>query len=501
MPTEAARQNEAEMRTESDLHFRTMFENSLDGIVVADGETRQFYTANPAFCRMLGCTLEEVRQLTAPDIHPHDSVTFAMEQFDRLVKREVSLARDVPVRRKDGSVFYADIHSFPVTHAGRACQIGFFRDITDRRAAEQALRESEQRYRTVVESAGETIATFDRQGVLLFVNKMGASGFGRTPADYIGKTMWDIFPKEIADRQAASIRNVIDSGRGKTVATETVVQGQKRWYETTIEPVRDAAGLVQAALVVGRDIHELREARQELEQYQERIGQAEQLASLGTLSATIAHELTQPLTVSRLSLQEALKQLEASGSPPGVTEDLHECLEGISDAAARVERFRTFARQFSKESPRDVRLLHVVERTIRLLGGKAQEHRVSLSMRGLHMLPPVKANEKDLEQMCFALIENAIQAADGSKPRRLVIRGRRTTNELTVSFEDNCGGIEPEHVDRIFEPFFTTKASGQGTGLGLCIVDRVVTQARGKIRLENRPGEGTTFHITLPLPQ
>jgi len=501
LTADADRQNEGEVRTESDRQFRTMFENSLDGIVVADGETRQFYTANPAFCRMLGCTLDEVRQLSAPDIHPHDSVAFAMGQFDKLLRREVSLARDIPVKRKDGSVFYADIHCSPVTHAARACQIGFFRDVTDRKAAEQALRESEERYRTVVESAGETIATFDRQGVLLFVNKMGATCLGGTPADYIGKTMWDIFPREIADRQAASVRNVIDSGRGMTLVTETALQRQKRWYETAIEPIRDAAGRVQAALVIGRDIHELRKAREELEQYQERIDRAEQLASLGTLSATIAHELTQPLTVSRLSLQEAMSQLEASGSPPSITEDLRECLEGISDAAARVERFRTFARQFSKEPPREVRLLHVVERTMRLLEGKAQEHRVSMSMRGLHALPPVRASEKDLEQMCFALIENAIQAADGSKPRRLVIRGRRTTGEIILSFEDNCGGIAPEHADRIFEPFFTTKASGQGAGLGLCVVDRVVTQAHGKTRLENKPGEGTTFHVTLPLPQ
>jgi len=501
LASDTACRSEGEIRTESDRQFRTMFENSLDGIVVADSETRQFYAANPTFCDMLGCTLDEVKQLRAPDIHPHDSVSFAMEQFERQVKREVQLARDVPVQRKDGSVFYADIHSFPITHGGRACLMGFFRDVTERKAAEQALRESEERYRTVVESAGETIATIDRRGVLLFVNKMAAARLGGAPADYIGKTMWDVVPQAIADRQATSVRNVIDTGRGVTLVMQTQVQGQPRWYETTIEPIRDATGRVQAALVIGRDIHELRQARQELEQYQQRIGRAEHLASLGTLSATIAHELTQPLTVSRMSLQEAMSQLQSLGCSTSVMEDLHQCLEGISDAAARADRFRTFARQFSTEPPRDVRLLHVVERTLRLLEGKARERRVSLSVQGLQTLPAIVANEKDMEQMCFALIENAIHAADGSKPRRLVVRGRRTAGEITLSFEDNCGGIAPEHVDRIFEPFFTTKPSGQGTGLGLCIVDRVVTQAHGRIRLENRPGEGTTFHVTLPLPQ
>jgi len=101
--------------------------------------------------------------------------------------------------------------------------------------------------------------------------------------------------------------------------------------------------------------------------------------------------------------------------------------------------------------------------------------------------------------MCFALIENAISAADGKKQRMLVISGRKTDGGVTLQFQDTCGGIAPEHVGRIFQPFFTTKPPGEGTGLGLCIVDRVVTHAGGNIRVENRPGEGAAFCVTLPL--
>ncbi|RPJ39075.1 MAG: sensor histidine kinase [Planctomycetaceae bacterium] len=124
---------------------------------------------------------------------------------------------------------------------------------------------------------------------------------------------------------------------------------------------------------------------------------------------------------------------------------------------------------------------------------------MSLSTRSISMLPPVYANEKDMEQMCFALIENAIHAADGKKQRKLVVSGRKADDKVMLRFEDTCGGILPEQVDRIFEPFFTTKPPGEGTGLGLCIVDRVVRQAGGTIRVENRPGEGVTFHVTLPV--
>jgi PAS domain S-box-containing protein len=629
-------QSEDALLAEFDLQFRTMFEATADGVVVADSQTRQFYTANVAFTRMSGYTPQEVRRLSLADIHPPDAAPFVSQQFTKLLKRELLVARDIPVKRKDGSVFYADISSHPTTLAGKPCLMGFFHDIserkrmedrlretesrfqsimeqssegivltdeagnviewnraqeeitgrprsevlgrflwdviqelapandtsarsreelkhwtaeicrtgeiapshrlhehefmrrdgarrflqiliypvrtrkgfrigsicrdtTERKKVERALRESEERYRTLVESAGETIALVDHSGTFLFMNKTAATRLGGMPDHFVGKTMWDLFPQPIADRQADSVRKVIETGKALNVIVPTQVQGEHRWYNTTIEPIRDAGGNITAALVVGRDIHELQAARQELERYQERMSRTEQLASLGALSATITHELTQPLTVCRLSLQDAMAELEAAGGSATVMKSLHECLEGISDATTRIDGFRNFARQSSKEAPRDVRLQDVVARTVRLLEGKAWERRMSLAVRGISALPPVHANEKDLEQMCFSLIENAIHAADGKKQRKLVISGREADGRITLRFEDTCGGIAPEYVDRIFQPFFTTKPQGEGTGLGLCIVHRVVTQACGDIRVENHPGEGTTFCITLPL--
>lgn len=621
---------------EAKEQFRTVFENMADGIAVADIKTGRCFMANPAFCRMLGYTQEEAGQLSVRDIHPGESLPLVMGEFEKQAAREQTLAQDIPVKRKDGSLFYADINSFPITFSGKTCLMGLFRDVTKRRRAEEhlreseshfrsvvgqssegivltdekgkiiewnaaqeeitararnealgrplwkilyesvpqedrsdrlrrqlksgiaeacrtgqapwfdrlheqelvradgtrrwlqilaypiqttrgfrigvacrdvtkkrvieeALRESEEKYRTLVEGAGESIATVDKNCVFLFMNRTAAARLGGKPEDYIGKTMWDIFPKALADRQAAGLRKVMETARGTSVVALVELHGQQRWYSTTVEPVRDAAGQITAALVVGRDIHDLRQAQQELEEYREKMSRAEQLASLGTLSATIAHELTQPLTVSRLSLQEALAELRTSHCSQAIMEALEESLEGISDATSRVERVRSFARQSSSEAPRNVRLHEVVERTMKLLEGKARESRISLAALDTDDLPEVLANEKDMEQMCFALIENAIQAADGRENRRFAVIGHVAGGHVTLRFEDDCGGIPEENIDKIFQPFFTTKPPGEGTGLGLCIVERAVTQVRGKIHLENRPGQGATFCITLPL--
>jgi len=622
--------------TESERLLETVFENMVDGVVVADIVTKRFYVANPALCRMLGCSRREALQLGVQDVHPPESLARVAQEFEKQAARQKSLACDIPVLRRDGSVFYADVNAFPIEFSGQACLMGVFRDVTARKraedllkeserrfrsvieqssegvvltdekgsiiewnraqqegtgkrrdevlgrplwqvvcellpqrrrsasveeavrsgiaeacrtgksswfdelhelelvrsdgatrylqilaypiragngfrlgagcrdvtakkAVEQALRESEEKYRTLVETAGEAIVTIDRQGVVLFMNTMAATNAGGSPEDFIGKSLGEVFPPEVAERHIAKVREVIDSGEGGDLSGLNLVRGLPRWYSTTIEPMKNAEGKVTAALVVGRDIHDLRQARAELEEYREKMTRAEQLASLGTLSATIAHELTQPLTVSRLSLQEALVDLEAGGCPPEVREALQESLGGITDATFRVERFRNFARRSSREMPTKVQIGEVLARAAKLLEGKGHEKRMSLIVQNLDDLPTIVADEKDMEQMCFALIENAIQAADGEKHHRLVISGENIGAQICLQFEDDCGGIAQEHVDKIFQPFFTTKPPNEGTGLGLCIVERIVGQVRGKVHVENAPGQGVAFCITLPL--
>ncbi len=377
--------------------------------------------------------------------------------------------------------------------------IGYWMDITEHKQLEQKVLQSEEQYRTLVESAGESIATIDEDGVFLFMNETGAKRLGGKPEDYVGKTMWDLFPKEIADRQAASVREVINTKQGMNQVVLTELQGQPRWYNTTIEPLRDGSGKVTAAIIVARDIHTHKRAEEELEIYRERMARAEELASLGSLSATVAHELTQPLTVISLSIENALAKLEATSSPETVIRRLNDSLTEVSNITSIVERFRNFARRSSDEIVREIELGVVGERVVKLLNESARRARIALCLNDVDKLPPVYLNEKDMEQLFFALADNAIQAAEGKKSRQLIISGAVKNEYIELSFSDNCGGVAPEDIDKIFEPFFTTKPKGQGTGLGLCIVQSIVSRAGGKIRVESKFGEGSTFFVTLPI--
>ena len=239
----------------------------------------------------------------------------------------------------------------------------------------------------------------------------------------------------------------------------------------------------------------------ELEAYSEKMTRAERLASLGTLSATLSHELTQPLTVIALSIEDALVELEGISCPNVVTEGLRDSLSEVSNITTIVERFRNFARKSSGMAVDEVEFRVVAEKIVNLLSKSARQAAVTLHLKDVDKLPMVYFDEKELEQLFFALIQNAIQAADGKNPHNLTIEGAVINKYIELRFSDDCGGIEEADVDNVFEPFFTTKALGEGTGLGLCIVQRVAERAGGEVSVENRPGEGVTFAVKLGISE
>jgi len=147
------RKKSVEALRESEFRFKTIFNNATDGILLADIESRRFYAANDMFCQMLGYDLEEIKSLEVMDIHPVKDLPYVSEQFEKQSRKEIELAEDIPVKRKDGSVFYADVNSSPITLSGKTYLMGIFRDITERKLAE----EERERLLEVLEEKSEEL--------------------------------------------------------------------------------------------------------------------------------------------------------------------------------------------------------------------------------------------------------------------------------------------------------------------------------------------------------
>ncbi len=485
---------------ESEKRFREIFENTAVGMyrTTPDG---QILMANPALVHMLGySSFEEINQrnLEEEGFEPqYERSTFKkeIERKGRIVSLESTwitrngkelhvIENARAVRDENGKTLYYE---------------GTAENITERKKAEDALRESEERYRTLVESAGESIAMFDNKGSLLFINERGAKQLGGKSRDFIGKTMWDLFPKKIADRQAGSVRKVIRTEKELKDITLTELQGRPRWYNTTIVPLRNSIGKVTSALVMARDIHEQKQAEEALNEYREKITHAERLITLGTLSAIMAHKLSSHLMAIRVSIENSLEELSTISPPNTIIEDLNNSLSSLYNVVSEVDKIRHLANKPSEEFISEVNVKAVAERIVNLLKENAQRARVILHLKNMDKLPTIYSNEQDIEQLFIALVENALQAADRKRNHRLVISGDVKGKQIELRFADTCGGIAKRNLDKIFEPFFTTRPPGEGTGLGLYIVENIVSKAGGKVCVESKTGKGSTFFITLPI--
>ncbi len=531
-----ARREAQEGLKESEEKFRSLAEQAPSMIFI--NQAGRVVYVNPRCEECMGYAKEE---FYAPGFNFLELIV--PEHRDRVMAnfREHAAGRDVPpieyaLQTRDGCRIDVILATKLIRYGGRPAILGTVTDITERKRAEEALkeakrelehrvrgrtaeleasnehleaeidrrrqverelRESEKKYRTLVESAGDAIATVSEDGTILFVNTTVARQFGVTPEAMIGRHMKDFFPESFAGVQVSRIREVVANGKGVNLTSPARVGGRARWFNATFEPLE--LGRTNAVLIIARDIDDLVQARRQLEEYRDQMTRADRLASLGTMSAMVAHELTQPLTVVRLSLQNALEALRIGSEASVVQEDLDGTLDEIATMTEIIERFRGFARASSPGHRCDVDLSEIAAHMIGLTAEAAQRARVAVTHCGLATLPPFSARPKDMEQLFFALLMNAIQAADGQTERRVVVTGRTLDQKIELDFEDNCGGIAAENVERILKPFFTTKADAGGTGLGLCVVEHILDRYDGEIEILNRPGEGVTFKIVLPL--
>ncbi len=183
---------EDEALEESEQTFRTVFDNAPDGMLLADSKSKKFRMGNASICRMLGYTSQEIVKLEVMDIHPAEDLPYVIDQFEKQARGEISLARNIPVKRKDGSVFYADICSSETRLSGRTYLLGIFRDVTERKEAEQALRESEEKYRNLISNIPDVTWTSDSEGNTTFISSNIEKTYGYTPQEIYeqGDRLW-----------------------------------------------------------------------------------------------------------------------------------------------------------------------------------------------------------------------------------------------------------------------------------------------------------------------
>lgn len=271
---------------DSEARLRAIFDSAEDGILVADTDTGRFLHCNTAICEMLGYSPKELLALAVQDIHPHDDLPYVQSQFESQAAGEISLARDIPVLRKDGSVFYADVNSSPLTLGQHRCLLGMFRDITERRESEAALQASRDLLELVIETVPIRVFWKDQGLRYLGSNSLFAQDLGlASPKELVGKTDTDLGRKDQTEAGGADEAEVMASGVPKMgyETAHTAPGRQTTWLRMSKVPLRANTDAAIGILGIYEDITEQKLAQISLQ----RANRA--LNALSACNSTLVH--------------------------------------------------------------------------------------------------------------------------------------------------------------------------------------------------------------------
>jgi PAS domain S-box-containing protein len=362
------------------------------------------------------------------------------------------------------------------------------------------VRREEKRLRNVIEGLPTLAFSVHPDGSLDLVNQRWLDYFGAVPGAQNLRAWRSALHPEDAERHLEKWYAALASGEPfENEARHRSAGGEYRWFLVRAVPLRDASGKIvkwHGTLTDIEDRKRSEEERERLRRLEAQLAHTNRLSMLGELTASIAHEINQPIGATIASAGAGLRWLDRE--QPAL-QQARDAFERIKDDGKRAADIITGLRALYKKdaSPQRVSIdvNEVVREMLMLLRGEADRHSVTLQSELAPGLPATCANRVQLQQVLMNLIVNGIEAMK-EKGGLLVIKTEAVGNGLKVSVSDTGVGIPAERMDQIFDAFVTTKPSG--TGLGLAISRTIVESHDGKLWVETRPGAGATFCFTLP---
>jgi PAS domain S-box-containing protein len=397
------------------------------------------------------------------------------------------LTRFEPLRASDGTLLL---------------WIGATLDIEELKCAEQALRESEGKFRGYAETASDWFWEIgpDYKFTLLTEN-----AFGSDPTGRIGTACWDhALDLETEPEKWRVVRETLESRNPFRDFVYCCVggNGSPIYVKASGKPVFDTNGEFRGYRGTGTDVTATTRAREEhekLRQLESELAHMNRLTMMGELTASLAHEITQPIATARNNARAALNFLDRRPPELGEVREALACVVGDADRAGEIiDRIRDHVK---KAPPRKASfdLNHAIDEVIVLGRSAITKNGVLVQTRLAEGLSPVQGDRVQLQQVILNLVLNAVEAmgAVETGPRELLISTEQTeANGVLVAVRDSGPGIDPEHVERVFEAFYTTKSSGVGMGLSIC--RSIIDAHGGQLWADANEPRGAVFRFTLP---
>jgi two-component system, NtrC family, sensor kinase len=522
---------------ESEAFYHSLVENLPQNIFRKDCDGH-FTFGNGNFCTTLKMQPADLLGKTDYDLFPARLARKYVEDDRRVMDSRQVFETVEEHHSQDGRKLYVQVVKSPILDtAGRVIGTqGMFWDVTERKQHEEALANSERRYRQLTEATQDAIVVADAVGTITLFNPAAERMFGVTAEAALGQQLLSLVPDELQEGSAGKLSRLL-ANRLATEAGRPAEMTGRRGDGTTF-PLELALSMIDTGAGGAEGIRFLAAIRDltERNRFREMLVQNEKLASIGLLSAGVAHEINNPLAFvannlavlerDNKGLMEILRLIEgvrprlAEVAPAEaaaidrmaeeidlqyVRDNLARLLsrtrEGVDRVTKIVHSLRGLART---DSPKRLAtdLSEVINNSLEILRGRLKRNNVTATgtFDADSVVPCVQTQ---MGQVILNLLVNAVQAVEATNrpDGQVSIVTKRQGTEMLIEVADNGTGISPANLPKLFDPFFTTKDVGEGTGLGLSIAHNIVRGHGGRIEVDSQLGVGTRFRVFLPCNQ
>jgi PAS domain S-box-containing protein len=455
------------------------------------------------FCEITGYRREELVgrrgvELAAPEERAD------WEERHRARQRGAGDSFEMTVVRGNGERIDVNVSPRPLfddggTYAG---SFALITDVTGRKRAEAALRQSEKQYRLLVENQTELILTVGRNGVVRFASPSYRQLFGADAADLVGRPLALEVHEDDREATARAWQAAWAPPYSTSIENRVLTPRGWVWLAWSVRAVRDERGAAapDEVVAVARDVTDRRRAEEQAQQHLQSLAHVARVSSMGEMASAIAHEVNQPLTAIANYVYACMRLLRSGAATQEQTLDVMQRVASEAERAGEVVRkMRSFVRgEEGQISAVDANFL--VAEVLRLAAPEARQSGVELVPALQSGLPEVCADSIQIQQVLLNLVRNAVEAIVAGGARERVVRietARGDAGRIAIRVADTGPGLAPEALEKVFEPFYTTKADGIGIGLAL---SRSIVDAHGGLLWATAiPGRGATFHLSLPI--
>ena len=470
--------------TISEDKYRGLFENANEGIIILRNPQGQIADVNREVERASGYTKKELLQNEFLALFAPEEMEKTRNYLKEVAGKGEARTDYLSLRKKDGTFMEVDLSIKRIDLGDESFYQVMIRDLTKQRRLEKKIVESKRNLEAIFDGIRDHLSLQAPDYEILRVNKAVIENYRTTFQELIGRKCYEAYYQRSLPCERCPVSVTVETKK----PASSLVKSPDRdtLYRIFSYPILDEKENLISVIEYVKDITEE-------QRLQEQLIQSEKLAGIGILAAGVTHEINNPLS-GIIGMAEIALEEEDPSKSEDYLRDILNCAHRIGEI---VKGLKSYSRVAKKEDLSPVNLNEVLEESLKMVQLAIKKDTVEV-VKKFQPVEKIKANIGEIQQVFTNLITNAFQAMDG-RGGKLVLSTRSLKDLVEVKVSDDGMGIPQKYVNQIFDPFFTTKNPGEGTGLGLNIVYRIVTKYEGTIDVESTEQVGTTFTIKFPI--